>query len=232
MCGRFYLPQLQPDPLDIFEQHFGLTLPRFYPPPLLGDRLPFGEITVIFHDGEKYVLQPMFWNLIPASSKKFQPPKPGWFNARKDRLGNPYQKNLLRFRRCIVPAGSFRENKKVQGKDVFHSATVNDKRVRRKESYEFRVGAQELFALGGIYDVWRGENQTRYSTSIITLEPVKIIAEVHDRMPFIVPRSQIAPWLNPDFNDYDALVNMITQFPNERLTRKRVWPPEQPSLFQ
>ena len=48
MCGRFYL-KLFPDAEDVFQNVFGIPLPRpAYPPILDDDILPFRDITVIY----------------------------------------------------------------------------------------------------------------------------------------------------------------------------------------
>ena len=82
MCGRFYLKFL-PDAEDVFQSIFNLPFPKFdYPPILADDILPYRDITTIYTNSEnKTLFRPMYWNLIPKTSKTFEP-RGTWFNTR------------------------------------------------------------------------------------------------------------------------------------------------------
>ncbi len=225
MCGRFYLSFL-PSAEDLFNQQFGMPVPEFeYPPILSDDMLPFRDITTIHpQNSDRIVCRPMFWNLIPGTSPKFESNKT-WFNTRKEKLEDPYQKNLLRYKRCVVPMNGFLENKKINGKPVYHSQKIAGKTVRKKENYEFTLNDQPLMMLAGIYDIWnKNHSGARYSCSIITLEPNSLIGEVHDRMPFILADDVVRVWLDKSVDDSDFLIDLIRPFPSEKLTMKRKWP--------
>ena len=225
MCGRFYLKFL-PDAEDVFQRIFNLPFPQtIYPPILDDDILPYPDITTIYTNSEnKTVIRPLYWHLIPKTSKTFEP-KGTWFNTRKEKLGGPYQEGLLRFKRCVIPVNGFFENKKVAGKDVFHNVIVNGKMTRNKERYEFTNKREPIMALGGIFDVWRNEDEIRYSCSIITRKPNGIIGDIHDRMPFIIPRGEVKTWLDRSVTDPEFLRDMIRPYPSMVMERKRVWPP-------
>ncbi len=227
MCGRFYLTFF-PDAEHLFEELFGIPFPEFGDPPILSDDiLPFSEITTIQgRNGERPLVRTMFWNLVPYYEKEFKP-RHTWFNIRKEKLTQPYNKQLVQRRRCIVPVSGFLENKEVNGKPVFHSRKIGGKTVRKKESYAFRHKVQPLMALGAIYDTWNKDEQgPRYSCSIITLEPNSLIAAIHPRMPFILPREKIRLWLDPAVDDFDFLFDLIEPFPESELRQTQRWPGE------
>ncbi|MFQ5650462.1 MAG: SOS response-associated peptidase [bacterium] len=225
MCGRFRLTFF-PDAEDLFEQLFGIPFPQFVDPAILEDDiLPFRDISTIHADRDGHlVCRSMFWNLIPRSSTRFESGRT-WFNTRQEKFDTSLQKTLLRTHRCIVPVNSFLETRKRDGKAVYHSCKVAGKTVRKKETHEFRLLDQPIMALGGIYDVWGTETQeTRYSCSIITQKPNAMIAEVHDRMPFILAKDQIEIWLDRTVDDAELLSQLITPYPPEKMARRRVWP--------
>ncbi|MFQ5706373.1 MAG: SOS response-associated peptidase [bacterium] len=227
MCGRFQL-KFMPDAEELFWRYFGIAFPEFHYPPVLGDSLcPYNDISVIYKGaaGQPAVTN-MFWNLIPNYEKRFEP-KRNWFNIRKEKLAQPYTKKLVRARRCIIPVSGFFENKKSGGQYVYHSRKISGKNVRRKETYEFTHDGGALFALGGLYDTWnRDDKGPRDSCTIITLPPNELIAPIHDRMPFIVPKDVIDLWLDPSVDDFDLLCGLVKPYPSDKLRVRRAWPPE------
>ena len=76
MCGRFYLKFL-PNAEDVFQRIFNLPFPQaIYPPILDDDILPYRDITTIYTTSENETLsRPMYWHLIPKTSKTFEPKK-------------------------------------------------------------------------------------------------------------------------------------------------------------
>jgi len=226
MCGRFRLNRFQ-EMEDEYERLFGFTHLDFVHPPLLGeDILPFRDISVIHKSYDKVQCRNMFWNLIPSNSPRFES-NFTWFNTRKEKLEQPYQKSCLQYRRCLVPVNSFLENKKVSDKPVYHSVKIGGKRVRKKESHEFKLKGQEIIALGGIYDIWHdNDSEYLYSCSIITMQPNEIIGEIHNRMPLILDRQQCTHWLDNSNNDADFFLEMVQQYPSDGFEREQVWPPE------
>jgi len=57
-----------------------------------------------------------------------------------------------------------------------------------KQPYCFEVGEGEVFALAGIWDQWASlDGKIIESCTIITTTPNSLVADLHDRMPVIVP---------------------------------------------
>ncbi len=111
----------------------------------------------------------------------------------------------------------------MNGKPVFQSRKIGGKSVRKKESYEFKIADQSLMMLAGIYDIWGKDN---YSCSIITLEPNSIIADIHDRMPFILPNEMVKVWLDKSVDDSNFLFDVIKPYHSEKLSMRGKWPPD------
>ena len=78
-------------------------------------------------------------------------------------------------RRCLIPASSYYEWKALCGK-------------KQKEKYEFKLPDSEVMYMAGIYSL-----DNRFA--ILTREATPPIAEIHNRMPVIIPESHIKMWL-------------------------------------
>jgi putative SOS response-associated peptidase YedK len=62
----------------------------------------------------------------------------------------------------------------------------------------------ESFA--GLWDEWKDpEGRVVKSCTILTTEANSLVAEMHDRMPVIVPREAYDPWLDPDSSLQEVL---------------------------
>ena len=126
------------------------------------------------------------WGLVPSwakeSSVAFR-----MINARAETLREraAYRKPFERFR-CLIPADGFYEWQAIPGE-------------RRKQPFHITRADGELFAFAGLWSVWhRGEPDELRSCTIITTAANPRIAEIHDRMPVILPREAEAPWLAHD----------------------------------
>ena len=115
-------------------------------------------------------------------------------------LERPAFRDAFRRWRCLVPASGFYEWQAV---------------ARRKQPWHFRPTDAELFALAGITTFWDGIR----AVSLITTEPNKVTAPIHDRMPLIVAPEDYAEWL--DTANEDAR-RFIRPYPAERMAARPV----------
>lgn len=224
MCGSF----TQPGDIKIiegFRARFGVEVsadPGGAAQPISREQktTPFRDVNVVYAGSDGAArLASMYWQLIHHWSREFRS-KYTAVNTRVESLDKRHNEPLLRRRRCIFPVSMFFETRKIGGRTV-----------QPRESYEFNLKAGGLMALGGIYSVWHNpedEEDRRYSCSIITLEPIKIIAEVHDRMPFILRDTDVQAWLDPELDEFDTLMKMIRPISSEDLE----WSQEQQSSPQ
>jgi putative SOS response-associated peptidase YedK len=131
------------------------------------------------------------------------------FNARAETVREkPAFKSAFRRKRCLGPATGFYEWK-TEG--------------RGKKPYLFTVGDHELFGFAGLYDTWRMPNgDVLRSYTIITTTPNELVADVHDRMPVILPRDQEQIWIDESLEDPYFLQSLLESFPADLMKMTRI----------
>ena len=188
MCGRFGFTEtgLFPDRFDIDQDDFeALSLkPRY-------NAAPGQDLPVIGKRDGRTAPALMRWGLVPSWAPDA---KAGYktINARVETVAvRPSFRDSLRGRRCLIPAGWFYEWKKEGGEKIPHV-------IRRKD--------QALFAMAGLYDCWRDpQGQPLWSFTILTRSPNRVLREIHDRMPLMLPRGQENEWLNSETLPWNQL---------------------------
>ena len=176
MCGRFAF---------FAKGHFGyesLQLPE--PPPFERYNIaPSQDILAIRTAPEtgrpEWVM--LRWGLVPFWSKEPGGKRP-LINARAEGIeAKPSFRGPVRHRRCIVPASGFYEWGR-QGTG--------------KQPYCVRPAAAEVFALAGIWDHWEGkQGEVIESVAIITTSANELMQPIHDRMPVILGKEDVAAWI-------------------------------------
>ncbi len=58
--------------------------------------------------------------------------------------------------------------------------------------------------------------------AIITTESNDLVAAIHNRMPVIVPEEKVDIWLDPLFQDYRALKDILLPYPAEEMEMFKV----------
>ncbi len=134
--------------------------------------------------GRREVL-PADWGLINHWSTD---PAVGFkqINARAETLAErPAFREAFRRRRCLIPADGFYEWRGPRGS---------------REPIWFHAEDRSVFWMAGLYEGWRDPQRglVRTTFTIITTAANTAVAEVHDRMPAILSREQIEPWLTGD----------------------------------
>lgn len=174
MCGRFTIV-----PTVDFHERFGLPAgpaiaPRY-------NVAPGQEVPVIVRGDRNQVL-PMVWGLIPPFVKD---PAAGRavINARAETLlSKPAFRGAIQRYRCLVPASGFYEWKR-EGV--------------RKVPFYIRFRGSPLFSFAGLYGPRRhpAGGDALPTVAIITTEPNRLVAGLHDRMPAILLRKSEEDWL-------------------------------------
>lgn len=117
-------------------------------------------------------LQRMEWGLVPYWSTDGKN-SGKLINARAEGIEEkPSFREPVHSRRCLVPADSFYEWRKLPG--------------GRKVPYRILLKNEDMLFLAGIWDEWKQSGKTRRSFSIITTTPNQEMADLHDRMPVIL----------------------------------------------
>ena len=210
MCGRY----VSATPPDQLAQYFGAE--SMVEPAETADDQPAANYNVaptqgvytVYESGGVRRLDTFHWGLVPFWAKD---PKIGskMINARAETIHekNAYKRPFAR-KRCIVPADGFYEWKKIDGQ-------------KRKQPMYLTTIDDSPFAFAGLWEVWKdrnnldenGEPLELYSCTIITGEPNEKVAEIHDRMPVMLPPDAWDAWLDRDNDDVDALREFLVPAP-------------------
>ena len=106
-------------------------------------------------------------------------------NARAETVASkPYFRQAFRTKRCLVLADGFYEWQRTgQG----------------KVPYRIALKTGEPFAFAGIWSMGHdGQRRPWSSFAILTTEANRLVAQIHNRMPVILPPEDEATWLNPE----------------------------------
>lgn len=141
-------------------------------------------------------MQAMRWGLVPSWSKSDS----GFanrINACTETLTDrsSYRPVLARGR-CAIPADGFYEWQKPF-----------------KQPFFFKLHGDEPFVFAGLCDAWEKPDGSILKTfTVITTSPNELVAQIHDRMPAILDRKDLAAWLDPETLIADAMA-MLKPFP-------------------
>ena len=175
MCGRYYI---DPEEGGWLKDLLGLVEQRHRNSDALG-RMRLGEIfpshvvPILAQDGP----QLMKWGYAGYGNRVI--------NARSETaFQKPMFRTSLLERRCLIPASGYYEWKRT------------DSGAKTRQKYAFHRPGQPLLMAG----LWRQEQGEDLPVFVIlTREAGPEIADIHDRMPVILPDYAVRPWLSgPD----------------------------------
>lgn len=206
MCGRFA------------QQRPGAELAERFAAELLADEpgdqpnvAPTDEaLVVVQRDGRRAVV-PFRWGLIPhwADTARIAGRT---FNARAETVATaPAFRESFRRRRCLVPVDAFYEWRRDGG---------------RSTPFAIRRADGDVLALAGLWSGWRdpGTGLARRTFTIVTTAADERLADLHGRMPVIVPPESWAAWLDPaqdETAELGRLLISVDPTPLERSTVER-----------
>ena len=151
-------------------------------------------------------LDTLRWGLVPYWAKD---EKIGYrtINARAETVDTaPSYREAFRKRRCLIPADGFYEWKKLPGGKIPYAIGMKD---------------DSPFVFAGLWEGWKDPvtNGWIRTCTIITGDPNDLLAQVHTRMPVILPEEYHARWLGEVENG--DLKELLKPFPAEDM---KVWP--------
>jgi putative SOS response-associated peptidase YedK len=185
MCGRYTLRHS----VEEIAERFNVTNVAFEPGPRY-NIAPTQHIAGITDDGERK-LRPFVWGLVPFWAKD---PQIGnrMINARAETIAEkPAYKHAVARRRCLIPADGFYEWMRTDGQ-------------RTPMYIHFKDG--RLFAFAGIWERWvPPEGPELLTCSVVTVEPNRLVAPIHNRMPAILTPEGEDAWLSSTRTVADVL---------------------------
>lgn len=179
MCGRFTQQRPTSELAEIFDAenladdpgaHFNVA--------------PTDEAAVVVQRDDRRAVTRYRWGLIPhwAAEARIAGRT---FNARSETIAEmPAFRDSFRRKRCLVPVDSFYEWRLENG---------------IRQPYRILRADGLPLVLAGLWDGWRDpQTETiRRTFTIVTTRANERIAQLHDRMPVILPQGAWATWLNP-----------------------------------
>jgi putative SOS response-associated peptidase YedK len=131
-------------------------------------------------------IEMMRWGLVPVWAKD---PKIGYklINARDDTIfDKPMWRGAVLKKRALIPATGFYEWQMPSGPKA------------RKQPFYIHPKRTGIFSFAGVWSNWTdAEGKEWHTYSIITTEPNKEMAKVHNRMPVILDSAGEDAWLDP-----------------------------------
>jgi len=205
MCGRYQLKTEAKRLAELFRaervEGADLLVPRYNiapgTPVLIARDTPTGR-----------AIEHVRWGLVPAWADD---PKIGYkmINARSETVvQKPAFKSAMKYRRCIVPCSGFYEWKRLDAKT--------------KQPHHITVQGADAFGLAGLWERWQDPAGNELETmAILTCAPNEMMADLHDRMPVILPPDVFDAWLDSDQQDAARAAELLKPYPAEQI---QAWP--------
>jgi putative SOS response-associated peptidase YedK len=177
MCGRYLLEPRTPQAVRQFFEVAGEAAlePRW-------NLAPTQEAWVLRarQDGARELAR-LRWGLVPSWSQDASAAA-RLINARSETASvKPSFRSAWKARRCVVPATGWYEWQALTG---------------RKKPWRLSLADSAFTAFAGLWERWQPAGGAALeSFTILTAPAVPALADVHDRMPVVLPHERIASWL-------------------------------------
>ncbi len=201
MCGRFALVTEKHILELLFELDYSLDFEiksRFNIAPT--QQVPVVRLSAAEDKRELALLK---WGLVPFWAKD-ETIGNRLINARAETVREkPAFRDAYKKRRLLIPASGFYEWKS---------------EAAGKQPYFITTKSKELISLAGLWERWdKGPDQPLETFTILTTEPNPLVAELHNRMPVIIPPQSFGAWLDP-LTGEDHLQQLMKPYPEDHLT--------------
>ena len=210
MCGRYRRTTREEELARIYR----IPIPSQPDLPISYNIAPSQEVLAIRFNPEtkQRSLDHLRWGLVPYWAKD---EKIGFktINARAETVDTAQSfRSAFRKRRCLIPADGFYEWKKVIGGKIPYSIEMKD---------------DSPFVFAGLWDGWHNPETQEWlrTCTIITGQPNELVAEIHTRMPVILPPETHDGWLTGEAGK-EILVPFLAEAMKIRAVSSRVNKPE------
>lgn len=183
MCGRYFIADPQTDAEirkicdDINFRYQSADRSAFIK---TGEIYPTDHVPVLVRENDKPTAVLMNWGFPrPAQSGVI-------INARAETASlKPMFCGSVSSRRCLIPASGFYEWSHENGK--------------AGSKFLLRSDDAPLLLLAGLYSIFEKAENTRYAAFVIlTVDANESVRRLHDRMPLLVPNSELTTWLSDE----------------------------------
>lgn len=205
MCGR-YLSLSDPEQLA---ERFEIDDVRTDALPERYNVAPTQDVYAVIERDERRRLGTLRWGFVPPWTKQLRGARRP-INARIETVATSRMfATSFASRRCLLPADGFYEWK-ARGEG------------ERKQPYHLHDPDGAPLAFAGVWTVWRDpaddDAEPLFSSAIVTSAAKGEMAEIHDRMPVMLPRELWSDWLTADPDDAPHLVDAVAALGPPRLT--------------
>jgi putative SOS response-associated peptidase YedK len=148
----------------------------------------------------------------PPGSRRPERPRPNTaFNAKAESIETRRAfRDAFERRRCLVPVDNFYEWKKVDG---------------GKQPYAIALADRGIMALAGLWENWKSSaGEWVRSFAIVTTDPNKLCAQLHNRMPVVLGPETWPTWLGEEPADPAQLKSLLVPYPADGMI---AWPVSQ-----
>lgn len=201
MCGRFAQSKFE----DALVEEYGITgaVPTS-PLPASWNIAPTKEIYIVRKNAQTKSrdLHIASWGLIGSWHKDLASALGSQSHAINARLESVFEKptfrDAVRRRRCLVPADGYYEWATALGP------------YRPKQPFYISDPDANSLSFAGIWNEWVSpKGQVIESVAIITCDSVGQLAQIHSRMPVIMPKDRWEFWMDPALSDPDDLEKLM-----------------------
>ena len=202
MCGRYAVTSAP----EAIRALFGYPeQPNFPPRYNIAPTQPIAIVRLV--EGKRQFAL-VRWGLLPSwvkDPKNFSL----LINARGESLTDkPAFRTAMKYRRCLVPADGFYEWKALG---------------QRKQPYFVRARAGGPLAFAGLWETWIGPNGEELETAaIVTTRANHMLADIHERMPVVVPPDAFNLWLDCARVDAETALTLVAPAPEGLLEAYQV----------
>jgi putative SOS response-associated peptidase YedK len=199
MCGRFTQQRPTSELAEIFDaENLAVDPGGHY------NVAPTDEAAVVVQRDDRRAVTTYRWGLIPHWSADARGAA-GKINARAETVAiAPAFRESFQRRRCLVPVDSFYEWRREDG---------------IRQPYRIVRSDGALLVLAGLWAGWKDpiDGVVRRTFTIVTTRANRQIADLHDRMPVVLPSDAWQRWLGPRPVDSGELLAMLAPAEDEPL---------------
>src|SRR5215510_11783055 len=219
MCGRFVQRYTWDDIQDLYDLPDGLApnLPARY------NIAPTDPVAIVRPAANGATeLVSMRWGLVPWWWKKPLKQLPASFNARAETVADKSMfRDAFKRHRCIIPASGYYEwLKKPDGRQPYYITAADG----------------GVLSFAGLWDRWKNPEtgEPVISCTIIVTDANELTGRIHDRMPVVLDKADIRPWINGEASTEllkPAAEDRLRMWPVSRRVNKTVTGDDDPALL-